>query len=157
LGVGVVSFGFGMRSQSLGQPVNPEKAPNDSIAKAVIDVKGATDAAKNKAEEAKKKNDAIKDTTLDVKSIIAGKDERPNWVLLNEFVSYCLPSPDGRNLVNFDKNEPPVKQREFWTDAANAANRQFQERRLGTGNVVDLPLDDEALKNLINIDIEAIF
>ncbi len=157
LGVGVVSFGFGMRSQSLGNPLTPEATPRDKISEAVTAVKGAVDAAKKKGEEAKAKSTEIGKTTQDVKSIVAGKDERPNWIQLNEFVSKCLPLPDGTNLVNHDKNNPAVNQRKFMTKDTEEANRQYQERRLGSGNVVDLPMDDRSLRHLINVDIEALY
>lgn len=157
LGVGVVSFGFGMRSQSLGNPIAPEKTPDDKISAGVTQVKGAAEAAGRKKTEAANNQTEIGKTTLDVKSIIAGKDERPNWVRLNEFVSQCLPQPDGSNLVNYDRNVPAVNQTEFKTRETIEANREYQERRLGMGNVVDLPLSDHSLRNLINIDIEALY
>lgn len=157
LGVGIVSFGFGMRSKSLGNPVNPDATPNDPIAKAVKEAKGAADAAGAKKSEATAKQNEITNTTKDVKSIIAGKDERPNWILLNEFVSNCLPLSDGSNLTDYKDNNPVVEQRRFWTAAARDANQQYLDRRLGKGNVVDLPMDEASLKNLINIDIEAVF
>lgn len=157
LGVGFVSFGFGMRSQSLGNPLNPDATPNDVIAKAVKDADGAVKAAGNKKTEATTKQTEIGNTTKDVKSIIAGKDERPNWILLNEFISKCLPNSDGSNLFDYTDNNPVVLQRHFWTKQAQDANQQYQERRLGKGNVVDLPMDETSLKHLINVDIEAVF
>src|SRR5262245_19866495 len=76
LGVGVASFGFGMKSQSLGQPKEPEKHKGDKIADACVDAKGAIDLAKKKKTEATTKETEVKNTTSDVKKIIAGKDER---------------------------------------------------------------------------------
>src|SRR5262249_13363184 len=94
LGIGVVSFGFGMKSQSLGHPIQSERdkyKDSDQIAKACIDGQGAVDLAGRKTKESGDKQTEIVKTTADVKSIIAGKDERSNWIRLNEFVSHCLP------------------------------------------------------------------
>ncbi len=155
LGVGFVSFGFGMRSQSLGNPLNPNAT--DGIAKAVKEADGAVKAAGDKKTEAGNKQKEIGNTTKDVKSIIAGKDERPNWIALNDFISKCLPLPDGSNLRDFRDNDPEINQRMFWTVKARAASAQYMDRRIGNGRVVDLPMDEESLQNLINIDIEAVF
>lgn len=157
LGVGVLAFGFGMRSQSLGNPLTPQDTPDDPISKAVLASTSAVEQAGKKKTEATTKQGEITNNTRDVKSLVAGTDERPNWIQLNEFISRCLPQPDGKNLLHFDKNDKPVNQKVFWTTDAQLANEQYQMRRLGTGNVVDLPLDDQALQHLVNIDVESIY
>src|SRR5258706_1986538 len=95
LGIGVVSFGFGMRSQSLGNPLDPPKTPDEPIAKSVVDAKAAGEQAKKKLTESNTNKDTILKTTGDLKSLVGGKDERSNWILLNEVISKCLPLPDG--------------------------------------------------------------
>ena len=45
LGVGVASFGFGMKSQSLGQPIKPEEHKGDKIADACVEATQAGKAA----------------------------------------------------------------------------------------------------------------
>src|SRR5262249_6322654 len=44
----------------------------------------------------KTKEDEVKRTETDVKKIIAGQDDRLNWILLNEFINECLPVPGKR-------------------------------------------------------------
>src|SRR5262249_31845067 len=71
LGVGVASFGFGMKTQSLGQPKDPDKHKGDKIADAVIVAKGAaTEASGMKTKETKAKEEVGKSTTQ-VKTIIS--------------------------------------------------------------------------------------
>ncbi len=158
LGIGMVSFGFGMKTQSLGQPIKPEDHRGDRIADAVIAGNDAIKLAASKKADADQKTGQIAATTRDVKSIIAGKDERPNWIWLNEFISQCLPSPDCSNLKDFRKENPGYPNQLFYKtrDAESAAN-EYLARLHGDGNVADLPLDDQALQNLVNVDIEAIF
>src|SRR5262249_9361198 len=81
----------------------------------------------------------------------AGKDERLNWIRLSEFIASCVPHPDGTNL------DMPFQLKYVNTQDARAARLQYDERKLGTGNVVDVPLDEKSLQNLANCDIEAVF
>jgi len=97
--------------------------------------------------------DKLKKTTEDVQKIIAGKDERLNWIRLNEFIAKCLPQPDGTNLdmdVEFQKKH--VRKSE-----AKAATEQYDNRKFGKNEVADVPLNDESLKHLASLDIEAVF
>jgi type IV pilus assembly protein PilM len=158
LGIGVVSFGFGMKTQSLGQPINPETHREDKIASAALAAKDAIKLATDKKAEAEAKKQEITKTTSEVKSIIAGKDERSNWIRLNEFISKCLPKPDCSNLKDYKLENPAYpNQVEFKTKEAKTAAEEYLARLRGEGNVADLPLDDQSLQHLVNVDVEAIF
>jgi type IV pilus assembly protein PilM len=154
LGVGVASFGFGMKTQSLGQPKDYEKHKGDKIADAVGEARGAAGDAKKIKDKETSGRTKVAETAKEVKTIINGKDERSNWIRINEFVSRCLPRPDGTNLLNFQQFK--IDQRKYRTQAAMDAWTQYRQRLLGEGNVSDLPLDDSALQNLIDIDIESL-
>src|SRR5262249_2990 len=59
--------------------------------------------------------------------------------------------PDGSNL------QAP-HQRRYWQSLdAKSAFEQYKMRQLGVGNVVDVPLDENALQNLASADIEGVF
>ncbi|MCX7702102.1 MAG: type IV pilus assembly protein PilM [Gemmataceae bacterium] len=159
LGVGVVSLGFGMKSQSLGQPKDPDKYRGDKVADACLKVEGAVKAAQQNKSAAEQRRRDIDTAARDVKSIIAGTDERSNWIRLNEFISQTLPRPDGSNMFDFTQARPRfnVNQKKYVTPAAREAAEQFQRRWLGDSNVADRPMDDEHLRHLINIDVEGVF
>jgi type IV pilus assembly protein PilM len=159
LGVGVVSLGFGMKSQSLGHPKDPDKHRGDKVADACLAADRAAKAAQSNKSAAENKKREIENTTRDVKSIVAGKDERSNWIRLNEFISQTLPRPDGSNLSDFTRARPPfnVNQKRYVTPEALEAAEQFYRRWLGDSALADRPMDDEHLRHLINIDVEGVF
>ncbi len=84
-----LGYAFGFRS------VNTNVAPLKGAvekAKTVADRKTSLENAYNaKKTEAENEEKAVR-------AIIAGLDERFNWIQLNKFVSDALPRPDGRNL-----------------------------------------------------------
>jgi type IV pilus assembly protein PilM len=149
LGAGVLTLGYGLKSRALGHPIDFEKY-DDPIAKAMKEGKNAVGRAQAQNSLATTREGEVKKTTDDVRAIVAGKDERRNWNSLSEFVSDCVPKPDGTNL-----KEP--FQTKYWNNtAAHAAYEQYRQRRLGLGNVVDVPLEEEALQNLATADVESV-
>jgi len=150
-GIGFLTFGFSWMNNAWGDPDHPDN-PNDLVAKSMKEAKAAVDAKKSQDTLANARQEEVKKTTQDVKFIIAGKDERTNWLRLNEFVGLCLPHPDGNNL------QYTPKQQIYWkTKPAQDAYDQYKQRKLGQTNVVDVPMDDEALKNFCHVDIEGEF
>ncbi|MFL5343057.1 MAG: type IV pilus assembly protein PilM [Gemmataceae bacterium] len=159
-GLGVLCAGYGFQSASLGNPIDPEKH-NDRVAKEMVSSAGMVKKAQAQNSAATAREEEINKTTKDVKAIMAGKDERPNWVRLNEFIAACLPQPDGSNLhevLRAGGDGKPLNQTIYWKrPEAQAAYEQFKARKVGQGNVIDVPLDEQSLQNLCNVDIEAIF
>jgi hypothetical protein len=155
LGLGILTGGYALRSHALGQPLIETEsqraaAQEDNIGKAILLGEKAGKEYDRKESEAKTKQDEITKTTSEVKSIIAGKDERMNWIEAYKFIGQCVPQPNGVNLQ--DSN-----QQMYWKNArAISALQQLMQRKLGQGNVVDMPMDEEALKNLATVDIEGV-
>ncbi|HEV3144081.1 MAG TPA: type IV pilus assembly protein PilM [Gemmataceae bacterium] len=153
LGLGVLTLGFSYMTNALGNPVDYKNAPDsDQIAKAMKEADAAKGAAATQLSTASARQTEVDQTTRDVKFIIAGKDERYNWLRLHEFVGQCLPHADGSNL------QYTQKQIMYWKNRnALEAFDQYRQRKLGQSNVVDVPMDDEALKNFVHVDIEGEF
>jgi type IV pilus assembly protein PilM len=151
LGLGVLTGGYAMMTNALGDPEHFDTA-QDPISISMKEAKTAVDAKKSQDTLKNTRESEVQQTTNDVKFIIAGKDERTNWMRLHEFIGLCLPQPDGRNL------QYTPKQQTYWnTRPAREAYDQYKQRKLGQTNVVDVPMDDEALKNFCHVDIEGEF
>src|SRR5262245_48902912 len=131
LGVGVLAGGYAYMTKALGNPVD-YKNNDDPIAASMKDADAAKTAADTQRSTANTRQGEVDQTTRDVKFIIAGKDERNNWLRLNEFIGQCLPHPDGSNL------QYTQQQIMYWKNrAAQDAYDQYRQRKLGQSNVVD--------------------
>lgn len=94
----------------------------------------------------------ITDAKTGVRSIIAGQEERVNWLELMKFIDEALPKPDGSNLL-------PVPRKYYYhdNDLARIANAIYQRNFTGSGKLPDVKIsDDEQLSNLIQVNIEAV-
>src|SRR5262249_47488487 len=148
LGIGVLAGGYAYMTKALGNPVD-FKNNDDPIAASMKEADDAKTAADTQRSTANTRQGEVDQTTRDVKFIIAGKDERNNWLRLNEFIGQCLPHPDGSNL------QYTQQQIMYWKNrAAQDAFEQYRQRKLGQSNVVDVPMDDEAPKNFVQFDNE---
>lgn len=152
LGLGVMALGYGVKSAALGNPLDPDKS-DDPVAKAMKAGKAVSSTVDTQNNTFKTRQDEVNKTTQDVQKIVAGKDERSNWIKLNEFIARCLPRPDGTNL------DPRLafQMKYVLNEDAKAAREQYDNRKLGKDNVADVPLDEKSLQNLANVDLEGMF
>src|SRR5262245_40621884 len=85
-----------------------------------------------------------------VRSIIAGQEERFNWLELERFVSDVLPHPDGTNIVNADAASRYFKNNQ----KAKKAYDLFKERER-TGKI-SAEGDEEGIEDLALINLEGV-
>jgi type IV pilus assembly protein PilM len=116
----------------------------------------------------KTKEDAIKEEEA-VKAIVAGQQERTNWLELNHFIAECIPQPDGSNLPGGDIRKL------YWATKPNAqrprgvplltgqeAFGEFVKRIAGGSAPVDKDATEapdplgRGIDDLIQFNIEAI-
>lgn len=98
LGVGALGFGQGCQYGAAQDP---------NLVKAIKDAKSTAEAAKARDGEFNKKKSDVDSKNAEVKALVAGNEERLNWVRLHEVVSASLPrpplvsglTPDGKNFV----------------------------------------------------------
>jgi type IV pilus assembly protein PilM len=122
LGVSLLTLGYAMEIRAYGSISND---PSNIVEKAKADAKAAVDKDK-KLETAYNtlKGEVAKEET-EVKSLIAGKDERLNWLALHKFIADCLPrvEPNGDlYLLN------PQAKKMFWDAKAKLAWKLLQDR-----------------------------
>src|SRR5262249_1444648 len=85
-----------------------------------------------------------------VKSIVAGQDERLNWMEFNKFINTALPRPDGSNL------SPEAKQL-FWNVLAEEAYKKLQMEQAGTLKATEKTDEEEWRRDLIQANIEWVY
>ncbi|TMQ32222.1 MAG: type IV pilus assembly protein PilM, partial [Planctomycetota bacterium] len=108
----------------------------------------------NKVEGVKKQIEQHKEA---VRSIIAGQDERLNWIQFNQFINRALPKPD---LSNLNKEKTPPDGRSAVELFANYNAKQAYKRLLaeqrGTAEAKD-KIDEDWLDDLVQVNVESIF
>jgi type IV pilus assembly protein PilM len=158
LGGAVYAFGNGveLRSVTAGDAQHPT-----TLGKAEIKAEATKSAVGKMQSDITAKEGEVSKVRDDNKSIIAGQDERENWLKFNQYVDLCLPRPDlnGGNLtvVAPDPAEPGrrIDQRVYWrNDPAIKALERLKQLQTGSGNT-EIPLDYETRQNLPTLDIEA--
>jgi type IV pilus assembly protein PilM len=141
LGTTVLTLGYHMQHRAVA---------SDPVLKAM---KGG-EAVKSKADGFDKQvADALKeieDHKSAVKRIIAGQDERLNWLEFNKFINTALPRPDGSNL------SAEAKQL-FWRPEAQDAYKEFLMQEEGKGRATERKDEEEWRKNLIQANIESVY
>jgi hypothetical protein len=104
---------------------------------------------------------------VSVKSIVAGQDERVNWLELLQFVTRAIPQPDASNLKSqkafkeYFENTPDATFRQN-AMSGKAALREFQKRQQGTGNqrIADVKVESDPLgigiDDLIQVNVQKV-
>ncbi len=91
LGTAGLAWSYALEYRSVDierAPLKPAIAEADS---AIQQVNGEKTKFDNQKKEADKEEQAVR-------SIIAGQDEKVDWLALNKFIASAIPRPDGRNL-----------------------------------------------------------
>ncbi|OAI54270.1 hypothetical protein AYO44_15245 [Planctomycetaceae bacterium SCGC AG-212-F19] len=119
------------------------------------DIKAVIKSVGNPAiEDAKKHNKEYQDEwkkaedlKSSIRTIVAGQNERLNWLKLNRFINDCLPRPDGKGLTE--------KQKEKFGDKGTVAWNKFIQRQ-GAGKGDAQAASEEGLDELLHINLESV-
>jgi type IV pilus assembly protein PilM len=138
VGLGVLTFGARMEHDAVASPAI-EEAQKVSGQPAIQLIEKS-----NKAyQEELAKVETIKQS---IRSIVAGRDERLNWLKLQKFINEALPRPDGKNLTDAQREE-------FWDKGGGkAAYDKFMARQTS----MTAAGGDEGLDDLIQINLESV-
>src|SRR5439155_8909657 len=89
LGTSAMTLGYTVQNRTFASPqVKKAITEGDEVAKKAAEWETKCNTAKTEIETASK----------DVKTIVAGQDERLNWLPFVKFINDALPRPDGSNL-----------------------------------------------------------
>src|SRR5262245_16364029 len=132
LGAGAMVFGYAMNYRAVSAA--SIKSELTKAGSTLSEVGKRNSEADDRARE-------VGDYTAQVKAVIAGKDEQLNWIKLNEYISTCLPQPNGTNLQasgrTLDDPARRIDQALYWrTNEAREAARQYFDRVHG-GQMAD--------------------
>ncbi len=159
LGTGAMAFSYFLEDRTYGSDVvagpNGAMKKADTATKALKDAESQFNAA---VEEAKKEKQAVE-------SIVAGSQERLNWLELTKFINDCVPQPNGRHLPNTDKALAFWNDKQLKTSGKEAWNLYSSSKARGGRSVVpglgDLPnqAPDELptmIDDLIQFNVEGV-
>src|SRR5262249_12369048 len=90
LGTAALTFGYKIERDAVASP-DISSAINQVGKPAIDQLNAVTVKVQNR------KNDYNRQEKS-VRAVIAGQEERLNWIALNKFINDCLPRPDGTNL-----------------------------------------------------------
>ena len=126
-GVGLLTLGYAMELRAFGSVVmvNGNPDPSNVVEKAKLDAATAVKQNNDLETSYKKLLDAVGEEEKQVRSLIAGKDERIDWMTLHRFISEALP----RKLDNGDLFMlNTLKKPQYWNDDAKFAHKKLEER-----------------------------
>jgi type IV pilus assembly protein PilM len=172
LGVGAVAMGFGCQYGA---------ATDANLQKAIADAKQAAKESGDREAAYKKKDQEVSGKHAEVKALVAGNEERLNWVRLHEVIATAMPrpplvqpngnyivGPDGKTPVdvgnlNLPARDAGVKDRETWKaqpefihqDGAYDAIARYAQR-VRAGVPADRLYDNTKVELLPLVNVEAI-
>ncbi|MFN4261515.1 MAG: type IV pilus assembly protein PilM [Gemmataceae bacterium] len=143
-GTAVLAFGYSRQYRAVGAPeIRREMTYVDKTVLPLVNQ------WKQKCEA---KQIEIHDLDHAVRSVLAGQDERINWIKLNKFINDCLPQPDGSNLKDSQKElywaKPGMEDRV----KGQVAYEEFKQRLAGR----QAGQEAQHLQDLIQFNIEAV-
>src|SRR5262249_5195088 len=87
-----------------------------------------------------------------VKSIIAGQEERLNWIQLMNFINEAIPQPNGENL-----SQEARRIYYLGNEKAQVAGKAFYQHYQGKVKAGDqVPDEEEGIEDRIQVNIEAV-
>jgi type IV pilus assembly protein PilM len=151
-GVGFLTLGYAMELRAYGSVVMVDGKPDPSniVEKAKLDA--AAKVKENNDLESKYKTllGLVADEERQVRSLIAGKDERIDWMSVHRFISEALP----RKLDNGDLFMLNLaKKVEYWNDDAKFAHKKLEERLNSAKGPLGKDDIDETYIHLAQINI----
>jgi type IV pilus assembly protein PilM len=132
----------------------------DGIAKAIKDAKAAKSLADSNSAAVQAQQQRIDKSKVNLERLGAGTKERLNWQLLQEYVNYALPLPNGDRLAVKAQDGFPVREKYFTKDSLIAFSKLEARRFPKLDEAIDkkkAAQDDQFIKkHLIQINIEGI-
>ncbi|HXG09429.1 MAG TPA: type IV pilus assembly protein PilM [Gemmataceae bacterium] len=146
---------FGIAGLALSYNLEIRAVDVESVRQAIAEgdkIKKEADGYKSQFEAQQRK---VIEEEEAVKSVIAGQDERLNWVELMKFVNDALPRPDDKG-EDINLLYPKAKEL-YWTAAAKRAYEKYRQRLAQGGSGLGTGYDlVEGIGDLVQLSIEAV-
>jgi type IV pilus assembly protein PilM len=152
-GVGFLTMGYAMELNAYGSAVGSDKKPINKEHQVEKAKEAAGKAVEENGSLERKYNTllvAVKKEEDEVKRLIAGKDERIDWMAVHRFISEALPrkvDKDDLFMLN------TAKKGHVWTDDARYAHKKLEERLNSSKGPLGKDDIDETYKHLCQINI----
>jgi type IV pilus assembly protein PilM len=131
--------------------IQNSKVTDAAVVRAKEKLKGSVGSADTQDKDRTGKEEDLKTTLTAVKSIIAGQDERMNWLRLNEVIAAALPRPGENGNLNGPYQQP------FWKTTEGLRAFQKYQDRVSAGLPADRAWEDDLSQNLAIVNVEAIY
>jgi type IV pilus assembly protein PilM len=151
-GVGLLTLGYAMELRAYGSVVMVEGKPDPSniVEKAKLDAAAAVKKDKELESNYTTLLGKVAEEEKQVKQLIAGKEERIDWMALHRFISEALP----RKLDNGDLFMlNTVKKAQIWNEMAKHAHKKLEERINSAKGPLGKDDIDETYAHLAQINI----
>jgi len=154
LGIGAAAFGLRLEHDAFASPQITS----------LTDRGGAARRALDEAEQ-RNKDFAARKSTVDalkreIRSVVAGQEERLNWIKLQKFVNECLPRPDGKvNKVADEQLQKKLEEKMavfLDKEGGRAAYNKYLARQSAGKNEAMAAASEEGLDDLLQINIESL-
>ena len=130
--------------------IQNSKVTDEKVIGAKKKAKDASDLADSQNATRTSKENDLASTITAVKSIIAGQDERLNWVRLNEVIASALPRPgENGNLKG------PAEQ--YWNTQEGRRAFEKYKTRVSEGLPADRAWEDDMSQHLAIVNVEAVY
>ncbi|MCS6850138.1 MAG: type IV pilus assembly protein PilM [Gemmataceae bacterium] len=146
LGVGALTLGYSREHRSVAAPV---------IQDAMREGRNVLTEANEWKSRCERRVAAINELQNAIESVLAGQDERKNWLQLHKYINDCLPGPDDSQLTEEQK-------RAYWDNGGATPNdpvegrlayEKFRKRQAG---LADAKEEDDGIEALIHVNLEAV-
>lgn len=146
---------FGASTMTLGYAMQHRAYAHPDVGEAIKEGERVRNRASGYESTFKTKEDEIKKNEAAVRSILAGSNERTNWLEFMKFVSEALPSaPYQEELKHFlessNLRDPEAKR--YLTGSAQLASQKFIAQQTGSGQPADKD-DEEDLEHLVQVNV----
>jgi hypothetical protein len=140
LGVAGMTFGYRLENDAVFSPeIQDAMSVGDKALKHIEAEK----------EECAKREAEVTRLRREVRAVIAGQDERRNWLRLSRYLNECLPRPDGKGPDGKDLTDP--QQKEYWANGGGQrAFDRYKTRQSGSKVEGD---DSEGLDSLLQVNV----
>jgi len=144
VGTGVLAYGYSVPLAAVSNP---------KIIESIKTADGANQAARNLDKEIAGKKVEVETNIKKIQAIVAGKEERLNWLRLSDYINAAMPIPgengnmkDGAQLALWNNQEGGIA----------ATNRYFERIREGVDPKTAVG-DKKLQQHLAAVDIEAVY
>jgi type IV pilus assembly protein PilM len=152
LAVGGLTLGYAFEIRAFGSASDPPD-PTNEVEVAKKKASEVDDRRKKIETDYNTQKSKVEDEKKQVRELVAGKEERLNWIDLNKYIADCIPRVDDQGVANLSAEA----QKYYWNDQVKLAHEKLQQRLasakgpLGKDDIADY-YEDLVLFSITGVD-----